>query len=1298
MAKQKSLASQLTTYKNDLATEGSLNEQLSSLASKAGYNDKYFQKKDDERKKKKAEADAKKAAKEAQKQAKKGNILEQGLDAAGDFTGDINKKIYGEGGKAIVEGVKKSITGAKNTLDLVGAATEGSDGSTKEQLARAMTRFANEDLKSGKIDKKKYNEQMGKVKEIYKQESERRKNLAFMNQSREKTASEAAGLFLDVAGLKGGGQLIEQGLKQGGEAVASTGLKIAGKNEGRKRLEREAIEGAGFGAGYGANESIGDNGLEGDIAGLAGDTAIGAVLGGALGTALPALGRTVSGRKGSKVVQNADEPQIADDAAKYLDAEKQFREDAVGPEVKLLGDGRDSARTRLQEIEDQLEIVRTGNNRSQFRDVAPENLRQVGTQTVRTDTPETAERLSKLDSETQQIDLQIEDLTNQKADLLDQPRFVEEQKNLVMQMEAEAEEIMKLPALTRDNLLMRLQAKYEAANDELTQRFMNKDVDNADLDTKLSELAQKKEEIQFQAEEDLRALSDKQAEVRLQRQEEVKNLSAQELRALVKEKKQIESRLNYEQATETSPELPKRGPKATPEEKTAFKETVDNLEESVDNSNDIPSLVKGRVHFYDYFRPRTNFLKSIGAEKEAQLLEKSLKGRTKADYQDKIVFKDWAKALDSEESNLRVFQFLDGKKMNLTQNEQIVAAEIRAWLNGKAEAQGLNPETMIGDYITHLFKNTKDKKFDPDLAKLQEVTKPKISNKFLKKREGNEGYEEDLFAALRAYSHASNRNIYMKPAVEALNKLTTPKYKYVTDPATGKKKREIIGGGSVDDRTGNFITNYGNSITGQKNGIDKAMDNFFGGERSTKFQRKTRTLIYNATLGGNQSTWMNNLMQGVNTFTELGARDTASGYSQLTGMMADAARQSKSGQRVDVFDELFENGILDDNVLAHDASNANMRNKLLKTGNQILWAQFNATERMNRAVAYLGAKNQALRKGMDEEAAQQYAIGIVDKTQFRFNEVEIPAILDSELGKTLGQMQSFNIRQTGYVGGLLKGGARAGKNAVTGQLSKEDVHDIARLLRFSGATLGTAATIGQVTGYEWYDGIPFLSFRGVEPPMLKAGKTVVDALQGKDQYGNEIPLEENIVETGKDLFGLFAPGGTQIRKSAEGADTAAKGYSETAGGNVRFTSEQDPFTTAQNTIFGQYSTEGAREHYNRDVPYANAILGKPENLSPSESTIYKSASPARRKMYEEFFKATDKLETKSNTSKKVTELSKTSPAKALRTAAEYNATIDAQFAPLLEQYDGMIPEEIKKYIEDQKISADPADIRKRAKD
>lgn len=385
---------------------------------------------------------------------------------------------------------------------------------------------------------------------------------------------------------------------------------------------------------------------------------------------------------------------------------------------------------------------------------------------------------------------------------------------------------------------------------------------------------------------------------------------------------------------------------------------------------------------------------------------------------------------------MSIYRYLDGRQSykSLGAEEQKVAIEIKRYLRDWADRLNIPPESRISNYITHIFELSKEgQEFDPELAKLISETSPKsVYNPFLEKRLGKRaGLIEDVFVSLDAYVKRVTRKANMDPALDKLSvaadKLDLESYNYV--------KRLAKGVNMQPTEIENLVDNLLKSVVGYRYTV-----------RPTAYlTNKWRKAVYRGGLGLNVGSALKNITQGTNTFAELGSKYTLRGYSDLVRRMATGN-----------LDELYEGGILSDNIIQD--RNFHAVKRVAEKLDNVLFALFDTTEKINRGSAYYGAKAKALSKGMSEEDAFKYAKDVVKRTQFTFGAIDSPVVLQSDIAKTLGQFQSFNIKQTEFLAEMVK--------------NKE----FGKMVRWVGANLLVVGSVGKILGMEPSDMIPFSEF------------------------------------------------------------------------------------------------------------------------------------------------------------------------------------------------------------------------------
>lgn len=556
--------------------------------------------------------------------------------------------------------------------------------------------------------------------------------------------------------------------------------------------------------------------------------------------------------------------------------------------------------------------------------------------------------------------------------------------------------------------------------------------------------------------------------------------------------------------------------------------------------------VKQKVNLADKLKTPAEVYEKVGLKKAAEALRLS-EIKAKQEVNSHITqIQDWvSRAGDRQEV---IFDALDGARVDLTPDETKLVGEIRDYLSAWADRLGLPKEKQITNYITHIFEpDLLKKEFDPELAKLIANNVPgSVYDPFLLKRYGIEGYKKDLGLALQAYAKRGVRKANFDPVLDVIKKRT--------------KAMELS--------QVNYIKNNLERINLRPTDIDNQLDNFIKstpvgyklGQRPTmRLSQSMRRMGYRGALGGNVGSAVKNLTQGVNTFAELGTQDTLSGYLHVL----------KPGTRK----ELENVGVLASGFI--DDKNVSAYKTLLSKLDTVLFYAFEKAEQINRGAAYFGAKNKALRAGKSEAQAILEGLATARKTQFTFGAVDTPEILSSDLAKTFGQFQSFNLKQAEFIKNMVKNKEWAG------------------LLRWIGANAIVVGTVGKLIGYDAQDVVPF---SGALTGQTKLGQTpaigaigTVGAVGANTAYqlaGKEAPFNNRygqpltFGDAGDSLVPII-PGGVQAKKTIQGIGAVNQGASTSDTGRVRFPTPAN--SLLRNAVFGQYNNKFARFYFDNNL-------------------------------------------------------------------------------------------------------------------
>lgn len=603
--------------------------------------------------------------------------------------------------------------------------------------------------------------------------------------------------------------------------------------------------------------------------------------------------------------------------------------------------------------------------------------------------------------------------------------------------------------------------------------------------------------------------------------------------------------------------------------------------------------VTQKVSWIDYLRTPDRVLRKIGMDQEAKALRGGWESYKMELPQAMDKIRSWFQQAPNPGSEKKIFDYLDGslQKEALEDNELKVAGEIKEYLEKWADRLNLPKEKRISEYIPHIFERGDiELEFDPALAKMIEGKVPgSVYDPFLQQRTNMPEYVHDVWRALSAYTKRAVRKANLDPALDLVRKasenLDTESYKYVQRLTAGVNVRPT----EVDNLLDNFI---------KSTPIKYKWTN-----RPTAFvTQKIRRWTYRGGLGLNIGSAVRNLTQSVNTYAKLGEKWTLTGAFNFF-------------KNIRNLDELYNVGVLNDSFITDRSLSA--VKPLMEKLDPKLFFFFEWAEKINRGIAYFGAKAKYLNQGVTEASAMQKAKDLVRDTQFTFGAVDSPVILQSDIAKTLLQFQSFNIKQLEFLTEMLKNKEWAG------------------LFRYGISSLALVGILGKTLGYEIKDFIPF---SGVLSGETKLGQTPVvqatsglikSAFKAPNDYG-QIP-EGNFIQrllANKDFTGAamtFIPGGSQIKKTYQGLKAYTQGESLTSGGNTKFKVEQTPGNLIKSVLLGQYYTNEGREYIkNLGVSKSEVLYKELKRLSPQEAAnkvaLMKQQNPTGYKAFIEYMK------------------------------------------------------------------------------
>lgn len=562
--------------------------------------------------------------------------------------------------------------------------------------------------------------------------------------------------------------------------------------------------------------------------------------------------------------------------------------------------------------------------------------------------------------------------------------------------------------------------------------------------------------------------------------------------------------------------------------------------------------LKQQVGWFDYLRTPWRVFEMMGIRPAYQKIQSAYEAYAKELPKNIDKITEWSKRV-SPESNERIFRYLDGEDVALTTEEIEVAEEIKVWLKQWADRLGMKKDARISDYITHIFPLGKGGEIPEEIALLINKKTPKsVYNPFLLQRQGAEGYLKDTWKALDAYTKRATRKVHMDPALKELDEATAE--------MTHVSQLNYIN---------KYVSNMNFRPTELDTSVDVSIKKIIGyrlGARPTAtILRAFRQMFARSKIGLSITSLAKNITQGVNTFGELGTQYTARGYIDLV----------KFGAK-----ELDENAVLISPVIEDQTYSA--VKKWAEKADKVLFLNMNASETLNRGAAYYGAKakfvdgkvtpkefKQALGKEMPAnytpnlQDAIEYGKFVAGKTQFMFGPVYTPVGLGSDVTKTLFQFQTFNLKQSEFVIGMVTD------------------RDWAKLIRYLIASSLVFAYIGSAFGMKWDES--YKTFRFGAPPIWKFlyNDLFQQGALGTDKYGNKLKPGKRAKVVAKSLFTNVVPGGAQLNKAYEGISAVNQGHSDSIGNKFEYKIDKTPMNYVRASIFGKANLPQAKTFYDK---------------------------------------------------------------------------------------------------------------------
>lgn len=504
-------------------------------------------------------------------------------------------------------------------------------------------------------------------------------------------------------------------------------------------------------------------------------------------------------------------------------------------------------------------------------------------------------------------------------------------------------------------------------------------------------------------------------------------------------------------------------------------------------------------------------------------------------------------------------------------------------VNSELAKFGYSPIPERQNYVTHTQQiqtwmekygsllNGKSDALPTEISGINLSTKPgKQFFKFGLKRQGGSTHE-GLITALEKYIPSASTQIH-----------------HTADIQRGRALQDFLQKSADPQSTklsnfNSYLSMYVDELAGKQNIIDRPVEKVFGRKALSIGNGLKKRLGANM-VGGNLSSAATNFIP----FTQSLA--TTSKPAAVKGLYEAALAPARGMTNIDGVESAFLTRRFPvDNIakstMESVGSGANTPFKLVDgfTSRSIVGGKY--FEGISKGLSKQQAMNRA-----DEYAARVLADRSLGQTPLLFN------------SKTLGAFTQFQLEVNNQVSFLMK--------------------DVPKNMGYSKAQVASALT--QFVVYSYLFNNMFEKVTGRRPQIdpinaglslfqgIQDGKSFKDLANPVDQNspvgqiaqnlpftsiltGGRIPLNAAMPDFGKladgDIVGGVSPtaynvalpfGGSQIKKSVEGATAFANGASTNANGNIRFPIEQTPTNLAKSVAFGQYSTPEARDYFKND--------------------------------------------------------------------------------------------------------------------
>lgn len=462
------------------------------------------------------------------------------------------------------------------------------------------------------------------------------------------------------------------------------------------------------------------------------------------------------------------------------------------------------------------------------------------------------------------------------------------------------------------------------------------------------------------------------------------------------------------------------------------------------------------------------------------------------------------------------------------------------------------------------------------------------------KRKGAEGWSRDIPFVLDVYQRATNRSVYMQPAIDQVKSLTS----------------------DLSGRQLTFVEDTINAVAGRKTRSDELL-----GDKGVKVLRTTRRFSNMALMGASARTIMLQPTAILNNWrldSSLGGGTKQFIASTLKSIKAAnlPIRQSPALQE-----------FLSAGGMQGSWSTSLRTNKGSKFENA-LFSGIALMDRNLRFAAYDMGKQTYLKNNakdpknptsVEYDAAKRAGVHAATEAQFGLGPLDVPLAQNSEASKAIFQLQQFNMKQAAqeisYIlgdkdGSLIKLEKNKDGKVVGGKLTAKGAKNLLKTVAGYSAIfyLYTQMQVGDDEnsknpfGLHFEDLIPFgeqvsaiVEFattgkvenevQAVLPPIWTGlfgrggqDKGVAGHLFNAMIGGEDVDRGDELASMMQSAIRQFMPMGTQLNRSYQGGKAVIDGESQNKSGSTRFLVDNSSgWNIMKGLVAGQYATTEGQE-------------------------------------------------------------------------------------------------------------------------